>query len=131
YDHFLALFWEDYIMISLEEYIKSVHSRLAAYYHTFPDDVKEFFPKFVKNNWIRSYASIDGIEKVLFGMSRCTSLPQKTEKAMEILSVNYERIGEEFNIFFPEIINYVESEHDITFDKPFRPLTSSSYAIPA
>ncbi len=113
YDHYLAKFWNLYCDIQLDEFIINLHKRLSGFYPIFPPRVKEFFPKFIKNNWIKAYTSLDGLERVLFGMSRTTSLPNETSFAMQSLILNYDEIGEEFKAYFPQLVSFIIKSFDV------------------
>lgn len=113
YDHYLAKFWHQYCDVQLDDFIINLHKRLSSYYPIFPVKVKEFFPKFIKNNWIKAYTSLEGLERVLNGMSRTTSLPNETNFAMKSIILNYDQIGEEFNIYFPQLINFIEKSFKV------------------
>jgi acyl carrier protein phosphodiesterase len=67
----------------------------------------------LKHNWFLSYTTIDGIERVLQGMSRRTSLPDETEFAINLLRKDYEIINQEFQEYFPQLVRYVEEFHSV------------------
>ncbi len=46
-------------------------------------------------------------------MVRYTSLPDKTDLAIDILLENYEALEREFHSFMREIIDYIENEKEI------------------
>jgi hypothetical protein len=53
------------------------------------------------------------MEQTLQIMSRVTSLPDRTEFAIETLLYNYSFIRDQFLIFFPDIIDYIKEEYNI------------------
>lgn len=113
YDHFLANNWKKYSEMSLDTFISELFQTLSGFFTVFPASVKSFFPSFVKNNWLGKYITLDGIEGVLNGMSRKTSLPNETKSAMNAVIANYDEIEDEFNSYFPEIIDFVENAYKI------------------
>lgn len=113
YDHFLAKNWINYCDIALDKFISNLFTVLNDFANVFPQSVKNFFPSFVRNNWLKSYLKLEGIENVLEGMSRRTSLPQHTLSAMTMFRARYYEIETEFNAYFPEIIEFVEASHNI------------------
>ena len=119
YDHYLAKFWHLYSDIQLDEFIFNLHKKLSSFYPIFPPKVKEFFPKFIKNNWIKAYTSLEGLERVLIGMSRTTSLPNETNFAMQSLILNYDIIGEEFNAYFPQLVNFIAKNFNVKFEEDY------------
>jgi acyl carrier protein phosphodiesterase len=59
------------------------------------------------------YPTIDGIEKVLTGMSKHTSLPDETVEAIRIFREYYSDFQAEFDEYFPQLIRYVEENFQI------------------
>ena len=107
YDHFLAANWNDF---SPEIPLRNFCIRFyfdAMFRHKFlPSKIKAFLPTLVWKNRLRSYASVDLLREALDIMSDCTSLPDNTEKVIEILMNNYEEFKTAFYEFFPLIIEY-------------------------
>ena len=51
-------------------------------------------------------------------MSRYTSLPENSKKAMEIMKNNFPYLETNFTSFMQDLTNYVESEFSIDIKKP-------------
>ncbi len=113
YDHFLANNWKKYSDMGLESFISRLFHTLTGFVYVFPASVNSFFPSFVTNNWLGRYITLNGIEGVLNGMSQKTSLPNETKSAMHTLVSKYTQIEDEFNSYFPEIIDFVESSYEV------------------
>jgi acyl carrier protein phosphodiesterase len=62
----------------------------------------------VKDNWLLSYASIEGIAKVLEGMNRRTKNKSNMNLAVVELEAFYEDFEKEFTCFFDELILYTK-----------------------
>jgi acyl carrier protein phosphodiesterase len=118
YDHFLAKSWKNYSNVSLDDFIGNLNKSLLVYMHYFSKDIQDFIPRFMKYKWIESYATLNGIEKVLEGMSKHTSLPDKTVDAIDILKLHYESFLNEFCEYFPQLIDQVESKFGVVFTYP-------------
>ncbi len=118
YDYFLASEWSNFHPHELESFIENVYSILKKYYYEFPQGIKNWFPNFLRNNWLQSYSTIDGIEKILHRMSSRTSLPEYTEYAIGILRSNEDAMRDEFHEFFKSIRSYVEIEFEISTGHP-------------
>lgn len=114
YDYFLATNWKYYSNVELSEFTNNLNQCLVANMHYLPQELKEFIPAFMRRKWMDSYATLTGIEKVLQGMSRNTSLPDRTESAMKILITYHDSFKEEFLTYFPQLIQYVEDTFDIS-----------------
>jgi acyl carrier protein phosphodiesterase len=119
YDHFLANNWRLYCNISLDKFIGDIFETLESFFDVFPQKVKSFFPSFVNNNWLGKNITLNGIEGVLRGMSRRTSLPNETGNAMKTITGNYKEMEKEFNCYFPELIDFVETTHNISLNSNF------------
>lgn len=115
YDHFLSRNWMHYANCSLENFTQNVYRILSENMDIFPEDVKEFVPSFVTNDWIGTYRTIEGIERVLRKMSSRTTLPDETDFAISILKEKYNQIEREFLDYFPELIGFVREKFDIDF----------------
>jgi acyl carrier protein phosphodiesterase len=117
YDHFLAKNWDAFSTITLPEFTKAVKMSLYANMHYFPKDLQEFIPRFMNHGWLESYNTILGIEKVLEGMAKHTSLPDKTDDAILIFERDYEKFKEEFYEYFPQLSNHIETKFQIPLNK--------------
>ena len=106
YDHFLAINWKDYCDIPLEQYTEDFYDSLAKNYEILPIRVKKFMPYMIADNWLLSYASIEGISKVLEGMNRRTKLISGMNKAVNELQEFYPEFETEFKQFFEELSHF-------------------------
>jgi acyl carrier protein phosphodiesterase len=113
YDHFLAHNWKVFSDVELVDFTRNLNNCLVSYMSFLPPDIQEFIPKFMKRRWIESYATLEGIEHVLEGMSKHTSLPDKTIDAIDILKREYEELKTEFFDYFPQLVAHVEENFQI------------------
>ena len=104
YDHFLAKNWRDYSDIPLENYANSFYDSLETHYDLLPLRIQKMIPYMLADNWLLSYASIDGISRVLSGMNRRTKNISGMDKAVNELEEFYEEFENEFTLFFDELI---------------------------
>lgn len=110
YDHFLAANWGDYSQIPLEGYIEEFYSLLQRNYEMLPKRVKHFLPYMVKDNWLLSYASIEGIGKILWQMNERTGRKSNMDLSVQDLQSHYKVFQNEFSEFFKDLENFT-SEH--------------------
>jgi acyl carrier protein phosphodiesterase len=110
YDHYLASHWHWYSDLSLGEFIEGTHEMLIDNYTVLPNGIKAILPYFIRNRWLKSYQTLEGINSVLIGMAKGTSLPDEAEFAMKVIRSNYNDIKNDFLNFFPELMRYVNSE---------------------
>jgi acyl carrier protein phosphodiesterase len=113
YDHYLAKDWDTFSTVPLYEFNNSMKDSLLKYIHCFPADLQDFIPKFMNFGWMDLYASVDGIEKVLRGMVKHTSLPDKTDEAICIFKDHYSDFRMEFYDYFPQLIDFIEEKFQI------------------
>jgi acyl carrier protein phosphodiesterase len=117
YDHFLANMWDSFSKVPLPQYAQNLYLLLGEKAHVFPADIREFIPAFSRRRWLESYATIEGIEKVLAGMSRQTSLPNQTTAAIQILRDSYADFTTEFLDYFPQLVAYVEEKFEVVVER--------------
>lgn len=115
FDHYLARNWHQFSMKSIDVYIQEVHEVLERYHNLFPARVKEFYPYFIKNNWLKIYGSLEGIERVLKGMSRRTSLPDYADFAVQRMEEKDKELNCAFIQFFESLKEAVSTEFLIGF----------------
>ncbi|RLD28000.1 MAG: DUF479 domain-containing protein [Bacteroidetes bacterium] len=108
YDHFLAKNWNTYSDIPLDKYIEDFYATLKDNFELLPARVQKMMPYMIENNWLLSYASIDGISKVLEGMNRRTQNRSKMNLAINELEEYYEEFETEFTLFFKELKTFSE-----------------------
>lgn len=104
YDHFLAKNWEKYCDIPLEDYINNFYDLLEEHFNILPMRIQKMMPYMITDNWLLSYASIDGISRVLAGMNRRTKNRSGMDKAVNELEEFYKEFENEFTLFFDELI---------------------------
>ena len=109
YDHFLAKNWALYSEIPLPIYVDAVYGFLETSSDIFPESIQFMFPYMVQNNWLVTYASTQGIEKILYGMNRRTKGISKMDMAIKDLNDHYTDFEEDFSAFFTELIAFTKS----------------------
>ncbi|MCU0391757.1 MAG: ACP phosphodiesterase [Thermoflexibacter sp.] len=105
YDHFLAANWTKYHQENLSIYSQKVHQTISKYQEILPQKSSYFFQYMLKNQIFEIYAQIDGIHKVLTGMSKRTPFESGMEHASRNLIDFYQDFHAEFEEFFPLLIN--------------------------
>lgn len=118
YDHFLATEWNSLSNIKLNEFAQNTYNLLLKHVSIFPAGIQEFVPRFIQRRWLETYATTNGIKNVLTGMSKYTSLPDHTEKAIEILHLHYHDLTKEFREYFPQLVSHVEENFGIVVVNP-------------
>ncbi len=110
FDHFLATEWDKFSDYAFDAFVLDVHNLLKNNAEYIPEGVKRFLPYFIKNNWLASYKTLEGIESVFIGMPKGTSLPDESAFAMKVIRDKYEYLRRDFLDFFPQIEVYVNAQ---------------------
>ncbi|MCZ8070586.1 MAG: ACP phosphodiesterase [Cytophagales bacterium] len=108
YDHFLASLWGNYHAQPLADYAQAAYRLIEENEAIIPQQVKNMMPYMMKGNWLLNYASIEGINRALTGLSRRTSHISHMEEAAEDLRLYYADFKIEFEKFFPELKKFCE-----------------------
>lgn len=111
YDHFLAKNWHLYSDIALEDYAENFYNLLEEHYDLLPIAIQKMIPYMLGDNWLLSYASIEGISKVLQGMNRRTKNRSGMHEAVNELELFYTEFETEFTDFFEELV--ASSKHKL------------------
>ncbi len=106
YDHFLAKNWQDYSKVPLDEFVENFYDLLEDNYTILPLATQRMMPYMITDNWLLSYANLDGISKVLAGMNRRTKNKSKMNFAILDLEEHYSAFENEFTLFFEELITF-------------------------
>ena len=104
YDHYLASNWSKYSNVSLKKFSKQFYRIIIRYYKFLPPKGKNFIPYFICRDRLVCYADLSCFENVISLMSRYTSLPEKTNKAMTLIKNNYKEFETDFKLFFKDAI---------------------------
>ena len=112
YDHFLSLHWNDYHQEPIIQYTERKYAELLPYLEIMPVRTQRMLPFMAHDNWLASYARIEGLERALGGMSRRARFESGMESAAQFLLKHYEEYRKEFRLFMPDIIKYVADRPD-------------------
>lgn len=104
YDHLLAKNWKDYSQVPLNIYVEEFYKLLHEHLDILPDRIKDMMPSMIRDNWLLSYATIEGIGRILDQMNLRTGNRSKMNLAVTELTAYYEDFEEEFRSFFEELI---------------------------
>ena len=115
YDHFLALGWKNYSDKDLKDFAEEVYKILNTHQDILPQKIIEFLPYMVKQDWLYNYQTLEGIDKSLKGMARRAKFDSHMELASTDLKRDHFLYEQEFELFFPELIEFVG-----TLLKPFQ-----------
>ncbi len=108
FDHFLAKNWSDYSNLELNVFIRRVYDLLEQYKDILPEKLQSVIPKIIGEDWLGSYRNIDAVGIALNKISRRLKRDNSLAGAVEELISNYKVLEENFRVFFPDLIAFVE-----------------------
>lgn len=113
YDHFLARYWASFSPYPLKNFTRKFYYQMVQRYRELPKTVRSILPFIIQSNRLYAYHSIEGVRRTMEIMSSSTSLPNSTDFAIDTLTRNYDIIRKHFEIFLPDIIEYIRKEYGI------------------
>ena len=109
FDHFLSKNWNSYSDIEFDQFITNVYKVFEKNQDVVPENVQKIIPRLISNDWLSRYQYIDGLATVFEGMSKRVKRENPLLGAEEELEHNYEELEENFKLFFPQLIEYVDN----------------------
>ena len=110
YDHFLAKNWHLYSNTPLDIYAQNTYNYLDTIKETLPLELQHILYYMTKNNWLVTYATIEGIGKILNGMNKQTKNISQMNLAIEDLNINYNEFEADFKLFFDDLIQFSDKK---------------------
>jgi acyl carrier protein phosphodiesterase len=104
YDHFLATNWDQYCTTTLDEFVDRVYENLSRRCVSVPYPVPLVINKMVREDWFRSYRTVDGIDRTLKRISRRLRHENPLATSIEELEPNYDILQDHFHSFFPQLL---------------------------
>ncbi len=103
YDHFLAKNWKNYSDEKLEDFANNFYQSLFNNETILTEKTKNMLPYMYSKNWLVCYATISGIEMILYQMDYRTKHRANMQEAIVELQTFYAEFENEFTIFFDEL----------------------------
>lgn len=103
YDHFLAKNWNQYSDEKLEVFVARFYQSLKDNHDLLSERAQGMMPYMIKQNWLLSYQTIEGIHTILTQMDGRTKNESKMRFASNELEEFYEAFELEFTTFFDDL----------------------------
>ena len=110
YDHFLAKNWATYSEIKLEDYAENFYKLLTDNLDALTDKAKGMLPYMIGRNWLVSYATIEGLEMIMFQMDHRTKNRVAMHESIVELQQYYTEFENEFTLFFEELQKHCQQK---------------------
>jgi len=109
FDYLLANNWSRYSGQSLDDFAHYIYDILNDRMKDLPLKLQKRLPEMIEANWLQAYGTDEGILFTFKKMDERTSFPSDFKSALKHLKLDYEAYETEFNLFFPDLIQYVDS----------------------
>jgi len=114
YDHILARNWQKYSPVSLSEFTEEIYISFQNNLNELPLATSQRIEQMINRKLLDSYYDISGIERTLTRIKQRLSNKHSdlfiVSDALKQLEDNYIYFEADFNIFFPEIIDFLQQE---------------------
>lgn len=110
YDHFLAKNWRHYSEIKLEDYAQDFYLLLKDNYEVLTERAKGMMPYMIGRNWLVSYATIEGLQMIMFQMDYRTKHRVAMDESIVELKQFYTEFENEFTLYFEELRQHCEEK---------------------
>ncbi len=107
HDYILAKNWERYSNSNLRDFTKDAYQILLAHVQLMPDFLRQRLPLMVADDWLMRYSTPAGLNFTFSRLKLRSSHPEFFDDALSSLEENYPDLEREFNLFFPEICEFV------------------------
>jgi acyl carrier protein phosphodiesterase len=106
YDFLLAKNWPTYAppSVKLADFIENIYQILKKRNSELPEKLKKRLPYMIKNNWLMTYTTIEGLNDTFERVERQAAFPGNFGNAAHHLEIYMEEFEEEFNNFFPDLM---------------------------
>lgn len=108
YDYLLANNWERYSGESLDDFCQGVYDILERRMEDLPFKLQQRVPRMIEHQWLQAYGTDPGIRYTFKRLAERLSKPEHLDGVVENLMKYHDEFAAEFNLFFPEVIRYVE-----------------------
>lgn len=109
FDYFLIRHWQKYNDSDFNGFVDQTHSKIASLSWIMPERMQYVMDYMIRDNWLRSYASLEGIASALDRMAGRIRFENNFAGAIEEVKDNYQVLEDGFLEFFPELVEYVET----------------------
>jgi acyl carrier protein phosphodiesterase len=110
YDHFLAKNWKTYSDEKLEDYAEKFYTLLTNNQEALTERAKGMLPYMIGRNWLVSYATIEGLEMIMFQMDHRTKNRVAMHESIVELKQFYIEFENEFTLFFEELQKHCQQK---------------------
>lgn len=125
YDHLLAVHWNSFSDVPLDDFTRRAYSSLLAQREVIPDTAWPVISRMAEYDWLGSYAELDNLHMALDNMARRFKRTTTMPGAVSELELLYADFEADFLVFMPEVYRF--AEHQATCLQDGTALSVSSF----
>jgi acyl carrier protein phosphodiesterase len=108
YDNLLIENWSRFTDLNINDFIQEFYGIVEANIDILPDQLKDIFPAMKENNWLLNYGNYEGLRRTFVGMEERIKKNSPLSEAVSVFKDNYEVLSNDFNVFFPQLVDHVQ-----------------------
>ena len=113
YDHFLAIDWQRWgDGRPLATFTEELYQLLEEHRQLLPPQLRDAAPRMASQDWLGTYASLEGIDRVLSRMGQRIRRTNPVDRGGEQLRQHYDDLRADFEEFFPDALRFAASWDD-------------------
>ena len=114
YDHLLAQQWTDFHPLPLADFAQDFYRETELRKEMIPQKMQRLFQLMQEQDWLVEYSRVEGLERILFHMSKRTSFPSNFSKAVAVIEENKPLLFPAFKNFYKELQVHCKNHLQIT-----------------
>lgn len=107
YDFLLCANWHRYRSEPLPAFTQRTYGVLQRYLPLMPPRLQQHLPSMIAADWLQSYGTEEGLAYTFERLQHRVSRPEQLTGAVDSLRRDYRLLNEEFNTFFPDVVEFV------------------------
>ncbi|MET3731810.1 acyl carrier protein phosphodiesterase [Moheibacter stercoris] len=109
YDYYLIKNWHRFTDLDFEEFTENAYQLFRMHFDEFPPKLQYIMKHLLDYDWFHNYQSLEGIGKTLNGISQRSKFQNNIGSSVKEIEENYEELDQEFQAFFPELIQHCQN----------------------
>lgn len=110
YDYLLIQNWEKYSVHDFDDFCHQAYTVMNERMGEIPQRLGVNLPQMIAHNWLKNYGTAEGLQFTFDRFSKRVTFEADFSNAAAILIQKVHELNEDFNLFFPELLYYVNEE---------------------
>jgi acyl carrier protein phosphodiesterase len=108
YDYFLIKNWKTYTELDFEEFVNDCYFLFHQEMPHFPSKLQNIVSHLLRYDWFHNYQTLEGIQETLRGIKNRSKFENNIDEAILEIQENYDALNQEFNEFYPELMEHCQ-----------------------